>query len=613
MDTKSLPKRAFRAFDTGDATVDEEKRTLEFSFSSETPYERWYGNEIISHDEGAADYTRLNDGAPLLFNHDPDQHIGTIEKGWTADKRGMVRVRFGNSPLAQEKFRDVADKILRKVSFGYLIDDIVLSKKGAEGEPSDYTVTKYTPYEVSFVTIPADNTVGLGRELENDQEFKELLARANRSFEEQNKPAAPAATKGVTMSEPTIDVKAEQAKAVQAERERNTAITALGEKFGLQDMARELIASGKSLDEAREAVLAKIATRQTAVTGKEGDIGLTDKEVQSFSFMRAINALANPNDRRAQEAAKFEREVSEAATKKRGKDAQGFFVPYEILRAQRDLVKGTPSAGGYNVATNLLSGSFIEMLRKKSILDRAGATVLNGLVGDIAIPKQTGGATAYWVAESGSPTESQQTFGQVAMSPKTVGATTDISRKLLIQSSIDIENLVQRDLATVLALAIDLAGLYGTGNSNQPQGLSLVSGINTKDFSSAMPTFAELVDMESKIAADDADVDAMKYLTEPTVRGSLKSNVKFSSTDATIWEPGNMINGYPALVSNQITAEDVFFGNWADLLIGYWSGLDLTVDPYALSTQGAIRVIVLQDVDVAVRHAESFCFGNDAQ
>ena len=235
---------------------------------------------------------------------------------------------------------------------------------------------------------------------------------------------------------------------------------------------------------------------------------------------------------------------------------------------------------------------------------------MNGLVGNVAIPKQTGAATAYWVAESGAPTESQQTIGQVTMNPKTVGAFTDFSRRLILQSSLDVENMVRRDLAAVIALAIDTAALYGTAADNQPRGLKNQSGINTQDFAATNPTFAELVGMETQVAADNADIGTMRYLLNPAQRGAAKTTEKASGTAQFVWEPGNTINGYGTEVSNQVTAGDVFFGNFADLMIGFWSGLDLTVDPYAGATSGTVRVIALQDVDIAVRNAVSFCYGN---
>jgi HK97 family phage major capsid protein len=250
--------------------------------------------------------------------------------------------------------------------------------------------------------------------------------------------------------------------------------------------------------------------------------------------------------------------------------------------------------------------------------------MLTGLVGNIAIPRQTGGATAYWVAESGAPTESAQAFDQVTMSPKTVGAFSDISRKLLLQSSIDIESFVRRDLATVLGLAIDLAGINGSGASNQPTGVLNVSGIGSVagGTNGLAPTFAHIVELETDVAVANADIGSLGYMTNAAVRGKLKTTEKASSTGQFVWEGGEL-NGYRAKVSNQVPSNltkgtssgvcsAIIFGNWADLIIGMWGGLDLMVDPYTGSTAGTVRVVALQDVDVAVRHAESFSAMKDA-
>lgn len=596
-----------RAIQAEGLSVDAETRTIEFPFSSELPVERWFGDEVLSHKSGAADLTRLNDGAPLLFNHDMDEIIGVLEKAWIGeDKRGYARVRFAKTARAEEVLSMVNDGILRNVSFGYRIAEMTEAVKNGK---STYTATRWEPFEVSLVTVPADHTVGIGRAEADDKRD----VTVHRIQEESAQPAE------ITIEEPTmteqaapVDVQVVATQAAEAERSRIAAIEALGQRFNAAELSRKLISEGVQLDAARAAFLEEIKVDQKPLTGKEADVGLTDKEVRQFSVLRALNALANPSDKAAWEAAAFEREVSEASAKAAGKSARGIFVPGEVLRAKRDLTVGTATAGGNLVATDLMADSFIDLLRNRSVAIRAGSTVMNGLVGNVAIPKQTGAATAYWVAESGAPTESQQTIGQVTMSPKTVGAFTDFSRRLILQSSLDIENMVRRDLAQVIALAIDTAALYGTAADNQPRGLKNQTGINTKDFAAANPTFAELVAMESEVAADNADVGTMRYLVNPAQRGALKSAEKFSGTGMTIWEPGNTVNGYGTEVSNQITAGDVFFGNFADLLIGFWSGLDLTVDPYAGATSGTVRVIALQDCDIAVRNAVSFCYGNAA-
>jgi len=533
-------------------------RRVSMSISSEMPVGRSYGEEVLDHNPQSSDLSFLNSGrAPLLMDHDPERQIGVIESVSLDGSARKLRatVRFGKSALASEVYGDVADLIRGNVSIGYSIAKMV-----KENDGRTYRATNWRPVEVSIVSIPADVSVGVGRSMETE-----------------------------TTSEAVVETSQITETLVEAQ-----------------------IAKTETPKERKMENSATVATESRAYDAPiQAEVGLTPKEVRQFSFVRAINALANPQDKRAWANAAFEREVSEAAQKTYGRSAQGFFVPNEVVHAKRDLNVGTNSAGGFTVATDLLAASFIEMLRNRSVVQRAGATVLNGLTGNVAIPKQSGAATAYWVAESGAPTESQQTLAQVTMSPKTVGAYTDFSRKLMIQSSIDIESMVRRDLATVIALAIDTAALYGTGANNQPTGIKLQSGINTKDFAATNPTFAELVAMESELAIDNADIGTMTYLFNPAQRGALKTTEK-SSTSAGqfVWESGNTVNGYRTETSAQVTAGDVFFGNFADLLIGFFSGLDLMVDPYSNSTSGTVRVVALQDTDIAVRNAVSFCYGD---
>jgi HK97 family phage major capsid protein/HK97 family phage prohead protease len=574
------------------AQIAEDDRTLEFPFSSEYPVARYFGNEILAHTREAVDLARLNDGAPLLFNHDPDKLIGVVERAWVDEdqKRGYARVRMSRNPFAQEVMNDVRDGVLRNVSFGYAINDM-------EQRGEDFIVTRWSAHELSLVSIPADPTIGVGRSMDAP------LAATAASL-------VPTSTDMEDTTTDLMAVRAEAAsEAAKAERIRISGITAITEKHGMADLGRQLVESGRSLDEARAAVLDQLGSKAQPVSESAGDIGLSAKETREFSFQRAINALANPGDRKLQEAAAFERECSEAAAARAGKVAQGIMVPSEVLR--RDLTVGTASGAGDLVGTDFRPGSFIELLRNRSALAGLGVTSLTGLTGNVAIPRQTAAATAYWVAESGSPQESQQTVDQVNLSPKTVGAFTDYSRRLMLQASIDVEQMIRQDLATVLALEIDRVGLYGLGNTSQPLGIKLTTGINTEDFGAATPTYAEVVSMESKIAADNADIGAMAYLMNATMRGNLKTKDKGTDTGAYVFEPGGTVNGYSAVVSNQVESGDVFFAVWSQLIMAMWSGLDLTVDPYTHSTSGTVRVVALQDVDYAVRHPEGFCRGNN--
>jgi HK97 family phage major capsid protein len=367
----------------------------------------------------------------------------------------------------------------------------------------------------------------------------------------------------------------------------------------------------------------EVITHMSSKALPTADIGLTQKEVKQWSLMRAINAMANPGDRAAQEAAAFERSCSEAVGKLQGKTARGFFMPTDVQK--RDLTAGTNNAGGYSVATDMRAGDFIGALRNAMVIDKLGVRMLTGLQGNVAIPKQSGAATAYWVAENTAPTESQQVLAQITMSPKTVGAYTDVSRRLLIQSSLDVESMVTNDLATVLGLAIQQAAINGPG-TNAPTGLlTAITATVLGGTNGLAPTWQHMIDLETGVSQANADVGSMAYLTNAKVRGKLKSTQKFASTNgAPVWDLGDTpINGYRAAVTNAVpsnlvkgssgaTCSAILFGNFADLMIGMWGSLDLLVDPYSGGAAGTVRVVTLQDVDVAIRNVESFCTMVDA-
>ena len=611
MDLRKLNKKPLQriaSFDYADAVRgfeadnETESRALEFPFSSETPVQRWFGAEILSHNQDAVDMTRLNDGAPLLWNHDPDRVLGVVERGWLNDGRGHVRVRFSNSAFAQEKLADIKDGILRNISVGYSI----LNAEELRSQDG-ILATSWQPHEVSVVSVPADASVGIGRSLDDDAT------------------AAPAATNPPTTKpmEPTIDLEAVRAQAAADERTRVAGITSLCREHSTDDLAQGLIERGASEADAMREVLTAIGKRakQPAtpaapaapaaqpIASGSADIGLTDKEARSFSFLNAIRAQMDPTNRALQDAAAFERECSAAVEQKTGQAARGIWVPHDVLK--RDLTVGSASAAGDLVFTDARPGSFIEQLRNRLALNALGMTTLTGLQGPVAIPRKTGASTAYWLAEGGDPTGSNPTVDQVTMTARTVGAYTDFTRRLMLQSSLDVETMVRNDLVETLALEIDRAGLYGAGSSGQPQGVKPTTGVNTVDFAADSPTYAELVDMETSINADNADIGAMAYLTNSTRYGAFKTTDKASGAAQFVLEPGGTVNGYPVVRSNQVAAGDVFFGVWNQLLLGLWSGIDLNVDMTALAKSGGVRVIALQDLDFAVRHPEAFCRGNN--
>lgn len=629
MNKPSLPKdirpgttaeRSVLTFDR--SAIDIESRTVEIAFSSETPVERWWGMEILDHGKNAMREKRIKQGGALLMDHDWRDQVGVIESVRVdADRVGRAVVRFGRSARASEIFQDVQDGIRTNVSVSYRIHKAVLEK--SEDNVETYRITDWEPHEISFVSVPADINVGVGRsaELEPEPEpepaitaIPETIAMSDTQTRSVDPTPAPAA----------VETSKYVAQGASDERKRTSDILAIANaesyaRYKLGDLAREAIQSGMSVDEFR----AKAMDKMTSAPMPNADIGMTPSESKRYSLVRALAYLANPNDAAIRRAAGFEIECSAAAAEKSGKSSRGLMVPFDVLK--RDLNVTTATAGGHTVDTILQAGSFIDMLRNAQVISGMGVQYLTGLTGNIAIPRQTGGATHYWVAESGAPTESQQAFDQVTMSPKTIGAFTDISRKLLLQSSLDVESFVQRDLATTLGLGIQSAAIIG-GGSNEPTGILSTAGIGdvAGGTNGLAPAWAHIVELETDVAVANADVGTLGYLTNAKVRGKLKTTSKVSGQNGFIWDAGDTpLNGYRAGVTNAVPSNldkgssndlcsAIIFGNWADLIIGMWGGLDLLVDPYTGGAAGTVRIVTLQDVDVAVRQALSFSAMKDA-
>lgn len=610
--------RLYRTLEFDRAAINAEARTVALSFSSEQPVERFFGYEVLDHADGSVRLDRLQRSAPLLLDHNPENQIGVVEAATISDGRGHAVVRFSRSAKGQEVFQDVQDGIRRNVSVGYQIHTM---RDESTKTQKTYRATDWEPLEVSIVSVPADISVGIGRANADEFETRILpLSPQEISMSEEKKPVIEQVEEKVAKRDVFVD------EARVSERLRVRELLALGDKFEVRELAQKAIEEGTSVSEFKGLVLETRAKAKPVVESPA--IGMTDKEVKQYSMIRAINSLASG---KGLSLAPFEAEVSDAVAKRIGKAPQGFYLPYDVQT--RDLTKGTAADGGYTVATDLLSANFIELLRNRMMVRQMGATILGGLVGDVAIPKQTGGATAYWVAENVAPTESKQAFGQLTMTPKTVGAYTDISRKLLLQSSIDVEGLVRRDLATILALAIDKAAINGDSNAGEPAGVLTVNGIGSVagGTNGAAPTYANLVSLWSAVAAANADFGSLGYLTNAAVVAKLMSTEK-SATGTT----GNFavmslpdMNGMTSAVgmrcgvSNQVPANltkgnsgavcsAIIFGNWADLIIGQWGSLDILTDPYTGSNAGTVRVRVLQDVDCGVRHAASFSAMKDA-
>jgi HK97 family phage major capsid protein/HK97 family phage prohead protease len=608
--------------------IGEDESVFTFPFSSELAVERWFGDEILSHEADAADLSRLNDAAPVLWNHNRDDQIGVVEKAWMGnDKRGYCNIRFGTSPMAQQILSDVRAGVIRNVSFGYRINDLVESKKSGG---SVFTATHWTPLEVSLVSIPADPTVGLGRD--DTEDAREVTVRG-----------IPVETReeNTTMTTPApaaapVDVSAIREEARQAEFDRVTTIRALAEKFPAQaEVLNGMITNGRSIEDARAAVLESMGARQVPVASSQaGAVDLSEREQREYSLVRAINASISGDWSNAG----LEREASIDLARQMGRETNGFFMPTNLrMETRASYAVGAAATGGNLVATELLASSFIEVLRNKALIMNLGPTVLSGLTGNVAIPRQNSATATYWVTEGTAITEAEATFDQVTLTPRQLGALSEYSRLALQQATPGIEALVRNDLARVMALGVDAAAINGSGASGQPKGIlnqsgigSVAMGTNGSAFLASSTTTGtgidQLIDLEKLLDVANALDGSLSYLTNAKGVAAMKKlkdqygdYIWGNSAEDLTGATAGSINGYRVARSNQVPSNlvkgtsgavcsAVLFGDFSQLVIGMWGGLEILPNPYDSTayTKGAVRIRAMQTVDIAVRHAESF-------
>ena len=575
--------------------VDEETRTVTLSFSSEAPVERFFGTEVLSHSPEAVDLTRLNARAALLANHDLNDQIGVIESAKIENGRGIATVRFSKSERGELFYQDLLDGIRSGVSVGYVIEEME--------EKSDrvFEATRWSPHEISMVSTPADFSVGVSR---SDAIQGDHLTRVINLQKESPK-----------MDDQKIDIEVVKNEAREAVlKEEQLRVRTINEMAKdapyLRELADKALNDGFALDhfqrEAFEATKKELARKPEAAPeiASPLNVDLNQREKESYSLLRAISASASGDWSKAG----LEKEISDTIGQRSGNASQGgFYMPADMQWGRRDLTVGTNNAGGFLVGTDHDGASFIDALRAAMVTTRLGARVMSNLQGNVAIPKLATGTSTYWVAEDGAPTEGQPVFASVSLTPKNLASFVQISRNLLVQSDPSVEAVIQDDITQAIAVAIDAAALAGSGSSNQPTGILATTGIGSVSFSSAgAPTFAEIVAIESAIAADNAMGANMAFVTTPALAGTLKTTTKDSGSGRFVSEE-NAIMGYSVNPTSSMTANTILLGDFSQLMIAQFGAIEVITERNAQTGQLTLGLHAM--VDIGVRHAESFAKG----
>ncbi len=620
---------------------------VEMAFASELPYERWWGIEILDCSPEAVDLSRLNDGGALLYNHNWDDlrghHVpGTVRADADRVIRGQVSISHAadagrtialvegghltKTSTGYEIYQVVekstakgADAPLERTLDGRLFDRVLTrSQREAPGDlaafrraldaeagpferaadqPATYVVTRWGVLENSLVTVPADPSVGLGRTAEPAPQAQPA-ALPDISIKEPQ----------MTQTAPEIDIAAIERDASARALKRINDIAAMGEQFkdfdGVKALSEAAIRTGQPVEDFTAALLKHISEKGQKW---QPEIGLTKKEAQRFSVVRAINAMLSGDWSKAG----FEREASVAFSEKAQKAGlqrqaeNSFFLPVEVQ--QRDLTVGTATAGGNMVATDLRPQDFIELLRARTLISQLGARSLTGLVGNADITRQTGAGTAYWLAnEATAITESNQTVGLLQLRPKVLGAYTEVSRLLLQQSTPDADMFVMDDLTKVLAIAKDAAAI-NTGGSGAPVGILGTAGIGS--VTGTTLGLSGILEFQTDVATANALSTQCAYLTTPLVAALLAQRQRFSGTDTPLWE-GNILDGnvigFRGASTTQMPTATMIFGDFSQVIFAEWGAVEIAANPYANFPAGITGIRAFYTCDVGVRTAGAF-------
>ena len=579
---------------TSDVLSDNNDRTVLLAFSSENPVVRTIGgqeyNEILLHNPENVNLERLQNKAALLFNHDFDNHIGVIESASIeSDHVGRALVRFSSVGIGAEKFEMVREGTLSKVSVGYSILDYRI-------EGNNLLITQWEPYEISMVSVPADDFVGVGRSLEQEEQeqTEETLDEsepdqtATESTDDGTKPTTEEAEEveqepeevpttdsinNTEQSDSNTDSNSEPEQEVQPEEElkdefeeetRIAELKAISRTFNINaEITNSAISTGLSIDAFKRQVMNK----QTII--KE------DKKME-FSLNSLIRGM-------------LDGEVK--ADGKRG-----------VVIKNTDFVRaGVNTTNAKDVIhTDVLYGSFIDVLRAESVLKNFPVQMYTGLTSEIALPKLSGDFTSAFgfISENGVSPEVDANFESVLMKPKTFTGSVPLSRSV-VKSCPQIEQIVTQ--AIVAGSAERLETLIMQGIVAAAQAAGKVQTVDAYDY-------ATIVAAQGQLGDEGVPFSSISAVMSPSSKASLRATLRGTNTAAVyLFDDGDLC-GVPAYDSKVLAGQDfIILGDMSKIAIGQWGdALELDLDNTTNRNRGSVIARVWADIDFVLTNPEAF-------
>lgn len=598
-------KKMMRDFAVELQAEQQDENILSFSCASETPYVRKDKkgkeySEVLLINDSSVDFTRLVDGrAPLLLQHDDDNQIGVVERAWIEDGKLWVTVRFSRSTFAQEILQDIKDGIRRNVSIGYVIDDFTMKSTDMTTMPV-MEATKFTIYEVSIVAAPADVTVGIGRELDIEEECKaDEEEETKKDEDDPNEKAADCTDeeqKDTDNNEENPEDNPDEAdkaddEAAEEKADESEEIKELGKITGEEDEAEKCITEHKSLAEFKELLKKKkenLNVKETTMTK------------QKFSLRKVLlNQLGQLPD----EECTFEREII-AENKRKFNNTN----PKEIVLDKRAF-DGTEALN----QPDYQPGMYAPVLRAPSTKDAIGTRKVAVTGRDISFPIATSGIAAGYTTLNGNVPSATMDFELKTMQPHKIGAYVDISYTSLTQDDPSAESVILDDIVKATSQAEDAAFWSGLSGNNEPVGLLNTANVNEVTLP-ATPTLSTALEFEKKIRESNDYSGDLKWVF------GTEAYYKWSSTPYSATEQNKMLIddqtrkciGYDCFVNHSIPTSSVILGNFNEALEADFDGMTIRIvgdGDRDLAIKQALTVVAHKANDYCFRRPKSFTKG----
>lgn len=593
---KLKKKKQIRELTVPTIAINNDNRTVEVAFCSETPVERFIDgvtyNEILLCGTENVDLRRLNNNGAVLFNHNRDALIGAVEAAHIdSDRVGRATLRISNT--ANDEWEMIQEGILTHISIGYNIKDYRV-------DGNNIYVTSFEVYEISLVTVPADIACGVGRSMEEQNNMDEENINDSEIIEEET------TNEDEQLSDEVEEVEQssndERTETEDDEESLNNNTVSEEETLNTEDVATRELHNTKPIDP---------RIRELEAIGSVLNIDVSDaieKGISVSDFKRQLNE--NKNNPNVKENNKMDKSVIQglirAAAEGKAFEGAPIEVPASQLVRATGVATGTGvTAGGASLVKDQLQDSYIDVLRANSVLGQLPIQTYTGLEGDgtLSIPKLSSDFTNMFaiIAEGANSPSVDAAFTKITLAPQTFSGSVPLTRTL-IKSAATAEKFVQDAMVKGAALKLEKLIM---------DSVVAAAASTPVDTSTAALSADDIKTVLGSLAAANVAMENVVAIVHPSTAAVLRSTLDGSNTAAKYLLEGYMgdqilVGSVRVIESTQVDADQIVFGDFSNVVLASWGGLTVDRDDTTLRASQGVVLRTFAYIDWEVAHAEAF-------